>query len=84
MDSGSPVSFIKLTYVPSDAIDLADEWNDRFNGINNSSLVVLGRVSLDVELYGGVLRDVGLLVVPADTMKTPVVLGRDVLVLDWG
>lgn len=77
LDTGSPVSFIKLSHVPSNAIDCPDDDDDnKFHGINSSDLVVLGVVDVDIEIDGKISEKNRLLVVPDDTMVTSVVLGR--------
>ncbi|XP_011883821.1 PREDICTED: uncharacterized protein K02A2.6-like [Vollenhovia emeryi] len=78
LDTGSPVSFIKLQNVSSQAIEPVDEQR-RFHGINRSSLIVLGAVSVDMKMDGKILKNIQLIVVPDYTMSSSVVLGRDVL-----
>ncbi|XP_043276015.1 uncharacterized protein [Venturia canescens] len=79
LDTGSAISFIKLRYVPSDAIECTEDHSNKFRGINNSNLVVLGMVTLDIEMNGKIERSLRLMVVPDFTMISCVILGRDVI-----
>ena len=79
LDSGRPVSFIKLKYVPSEIISVEEGLKDKFRGINSSSLVVLGVITVSANVNKRLAESTRLLVVPDDTMQTSVVLGRDAL-----
>ena len=69
LDSGSPVSFIKLKYVPSEIINVEVGLNGKFRGINSSSLVVLGVITVSVNVNEQLAKSTHLLVVPDDTMQ---------------
>ncbi|XP_076660976.1 uncharacterized protein LOC143364587 [Halictus rubicundus] len=75
IDSGSPISFVKENCVPRTCFT-ADRVSDRFHGINGSDLNVLGKtqatIIYDTEKYCVMLR-----VVPDETMKNSLVLGRE-------
>ena len=79
LDSGSPISFIKIECMRDEVIERATETDSRYAGINQSNLSVLGKISVSIILDGEICNDVKLLVVPDDTMKSSLVLGRDVL-----
>lgn len=79
LDTVSPVSLVKLSHIPSDSINDADNNADRFRGINSSGLILLGALELDINLEGRICKNVRLLVVPDYTMSAAVVLGRDLL-----
>ncbi|XP_043282371.1 uncharacterized protein [Venturia canescens] len=78
LDTGSPISFVKLKYIPGDVIEVTDDQTSKFKGINNSNLVVLGSVCLDIEMNGE-SRKAKLMIVPDFTMVSSVILGRDIL-----
>lgn len=75
LDSGSPISFIKETYVPTKITKNALDKN-QFCGINESTLEILGKVKSRIGL-GGNKYDMELYVVRNRTMRRPLVLGRD-------
>ncbi|XP_076660892.1 uncharacterized protein LOC143364412 [Halictus rubicundus] len=79
IDSGSPVSFIKRSYVPGRIENIQNSNGVRLVGINKSPLGLLGTVEASVELSKDTKETMTLLVVPDQTMYTPVVLGRDAL-----
>ena len=79
LDSGSPISFVKLKYILSDAIIVKE--NDleiKFHS-NQSDLVVFGTINVDICINNRLVSNLCLIVVPDFTMETPVVLGRDIL-----
>lgn len=76
IDTGSPVSIIKSSYVPIDArIPIA---SDDFNicGINGSKLVILGLFVKDIYVHN-IKVNTKFLVVPDETMAYMALLGRD-------
>ena len=76
MDSGSPVSLIKLKCVGPNFIVNESEINGNYYGLNNSKLCAVGKIEAKCLLHG-FERILNLLVVKDDTMSSPVVLGRD-------
>ena len=77
-DSGSPISFIKRKYVNPSVIKEIDksEYECEYSGINDSKLKIFGSVNVKATI-GWTIRDVNLLVVDDNTMRLPVILGRD-------
>lgn len=78
-DTGSPVSFIKDEVVPSLLIEPPKDEDTQYGGLNSSRLQAKGRVSVEFSLDNEQNRVVSLIVVPSSTMKTTVVIGRDIL-----
>lgn len=79
LDTGSPVSFAKDNLVPPKLILPVSKEDNRYRGINDSLLEVRGRVIVQLSLNDKEPKSVSLLVVPAQSMKASVVIGRDVL-----
>lgn len=75
LDSGSPISFIKEKFVASEIVQVKDD-NLIYRGINGSPVNVVGTATVNFSL-GGSKKKLKLLVVTNDTMKSPVILGRD-------
>ena len=81
MDSGSPISFVKLKYILGNAVIKVNE-NDleiKFHGLNQSDLVVLETMNVDICINNRLVYNLCLIVVLDFTTKTPVVLGKDIL-----
>ena len=78
LDIGSPISFIKQKYVNPNVIKEIDEreYECEYSGINDSKLKIFGSVKVKATI-GRINRDVSLFVVDDNTMKLPVILGRD-------
>lgn len=79
LDTGSPISFIKNSFVPPNLIMSVLAENKNYCGLNNSVLEIEGRVAAQMALGGMEQKRVSLLVVPAKSMRASVVIGRDVL-----
>jgi len=79
LDTGSPISFIKNNFVPPKLIEPTLTGDDKYCGLNNSELEVKGRVRVKLVLNGREAKCVSLLVVPETSMKSSVIIGRDVL-----
>lgn len=77
LDSGSPISFIKEAIIPSNLIRDTDK-SIKFTGINNSEMHVIGSVEVQLA-YDGIPYNIMLQVVTENTMRNPLVLGRDFL-----
>ena len=78
IDSGSPISLIKNSYVPSHVKSFIPVQESSFCGINGSRLNVVGKFTRDVEIEG-IESKVTFYVVPDDTMAFMAILGRDFL-----
>lgn len=78
IDTGSAISFIKVKLILPNVIYKSENPSE-FCGINNSKLSILGAANARICLDGVVKENITLLVVLNDTMKPPVILGRDVL-----
>lgn len=78
LDTGSPISFLKESCVPMASMKPCKQQDRKYSGINNSELVKLGIVKINVTL-DTVKRELDMFVVPNDTMCSQVVLGRDAL-----
>lgn len=77
LDSGSPISFMQRTFVPTFLV--ADHGEDEnFCGLNNSKLEILGSVVLYVNLKDSEIK-LNVFIVKNQSMKYPVILGRDFL-----
>lgn len=78
LDTGSPISFLKEDFVQGH-ISPIDGAMANFRGINNSKLILKGKLKVRITLGVLTKENIMLYIVPDDTMFTPVVLGRDVL-----
>lgn len=78
LNTVSPISFVKECCVPATSMKSCSQRDRKYNGINNSELVKLGIVKINV-ILDNVEREVELYVVPNETMCSQVVLGRDAL-----
>ena len=76
LDSGSPISLIKISYVPVYARTALQENENEFRGINGSQLNVLGIFYRDVEIEDIYLK-IKFCIVSDDTMAFMAILGRD-------
>lgn len=76
VDSGSPISLIKSSFVPTEARAPVSEDERDFCGINGSRLQILGNFYHEVEIQG-ILLKLQFFVVPDQTMAFLVILGRD-------
>lgn len=81
LDIGSPVSFVKENFVPKHLVKSSLVTNNRYGGLNGSILENKGRMIAKLSLNNTGFKIISLLVVPANTMKASVVIGRDVLKL---
>lgn len=79
LDTGSPVSFAKDSFIPPKLIVSVSPEDKEYRGINDSVLEVKGRVIVQMTLNDKEPKRVSLLVVPARSMKASVIIGRDVL-----
>lgn len=79
MDIGSKISFIKESLVPEETVEPFDKPSENYHGINHSPLRVIGHIRLNITLDNETINDLTVLVVPDATMKSSVVLGRNVL-----
>jgi len=79
LDTGSPISFIKNNFVPQNLIEPTLTGDDKYQGLINSKLKVKGRVKVKLALNDREAKCVSLLVVPDTSMKSSVIIGRDVL-----
>lgn len=79
LDTGSPVSFVKDSFVPPNLVSSISAENSCYRGINSSILIAKGRVTVKMALNDKEPKSVSMLVVPAQSMKASVVIGRDVL-----
>lgn len=84
LDTGSPVSFTKDSFIPSKLIVPILPEDNKYRGLNNSMLEVLGCVTVQMTLDNKEQKNVSLLVVPAQSMKASVIIGRDVLKQFYG
>jgi len=75
IDSGSPICIVKERYIPRKHV-IADSELERFHGINGSGLRVIGCVRATL-IFEREKYDVVIRVVPNDTMRTSLLLGRD-------
>lgn len=81
LDTRSPVSFVKENFVPKHLVKSSLVTNNRYGGLNGSILENKGRMIAKLSLNNTGFKIISLLVVPANTMKALVVIGRDVLKL---
>ena len=79
LDSGSPISFIKINCLGDCPLEKVTQSDSKYAGINNSNLIVLGMLKVSIVLENEVRDNIILRVVPNNTMRSPLVLGRDVL-----
>lgn len=67
LDSGSPVSLIKECLINPEMVE-KNVSNVNYNGINNSKLIILGTITVTLQMMG-MTQDVNFLVVSNDTTK---------------
>ncbi|XP_046740532.1 uncharacterized protein LOC124407965 [Diprion similis] len=79
LDTGSPISLIKQQVVLNVNIDTTDIELNQYVGLNNSNLEIRGKIRANVRFDGLNCEDIDLRVVPDSTMKTSIILGREVL-----
>lgn len=77
IDTASPISLVKLRFVPSNLISEITE--GRYEGINGSTLEILGRVEAKVLVEDLGASSVTFRVVPDHAMKCDTILGRDAI-----
>lgn len=78
MDTGSPISFVKEKFIPSYCIKKSDNSN-RFYGINNSKLDVIGTATIDIQYDKVNETGISVYFVVDGTMTSSMVIGRDLL-----
>lgn len=79
LDTGSPISLVKNSFIANPSRKDVQYYTDKFSGINNSKLVVLGTVEASVTLDNITKNNIVLIVVPDNTMASDIVLGRNAL-----
>ena len=79
LGTGSPISFIKKSLVPDLILNSKDIKNSPYSGINESEFQYFGLISCNVIMDKCVRKELPLFVIPDTTMRTSVVLGRDIL-----
>ncbi|KAK2578337.1 hypothetical protein KPH14_000880, partial [Odynerus spinipes] len=79
IDSGSPISFVKKSLIPSKFVEEAPD-SSRFLGINNSIVQIYGNAKVTIVIEQATY-DVVLRVVDDGTMRSSLVLGRDFMKL---
>jgi len=77
LDTACPISLIKAKFIPPSSILHLE--NERYEGINGSVLKVMGGVTAKVCLEDAMTNDSILRVVPDQTIKCDMLLGRDIL-----
>lgn len=78
LDTGSPISFIKISCLPFSFFEKLDNMNEDYFGINQSKLEILGKC-VQKFYVNDQLIEMELLVVSDATMSVPAILGRDFL-----
>lgn len=76
IDSGSPVSLIRVGLLPDGSYDVESLQDHTYLGINQSPLQILGVFERIVDV-NSVLMNIKFLVVPNETMSHAAILGRD-------
>lgn len=76
VDSGSPISIVKDSFVPNNLRSPINETISHFRGLNSSPLKVLGIFDSDVVIEG-IPMILKFYIVPDDTMTFVAILGRD-------
>ena len=79
LDTGSPVSFMKKSFVPEVILCSSDLKMSKYKGINDTGLQFFGSVRANIKMNDCISNDMSIFVVPDSTMKSSVVLGRDVI-----
>jgi len=82
LDTRSPVSFLKERFVSAADIELVNDSDYHYHGINDFKLTIRGKVAARITLGGDSRDGVTILVVPENTMVASAVLGRDVLKIE--
>ncbi|XP_072377646.1 uncharacterized protein [Diabrotica undecimpunctata] len=75
IDSGSPISIIKLKYVPHNLIIPTVE-NNKFTGINGTPLEIVGTFQKDI-FINIIMVNLKFCVVPNNTISYAAIVGRD-------
>lgn len=81
LDTGSPISFVKMSVVPTAVKYECCELSNRYSGINNVKLDIKGIVPIKLTIDGVTQENIGLYIVSNDTMHSVAVIGRDILKL---
>jgi len=76
LDSGSPISFVKESFIPARLVTRVGETN-KYIGLNKSPLEINGIVHAAIEFEDKNVKGLPLRVVPDSSMQTSVIIGRD-------
>lgn len=76
INTGSPISFIKAKYIPSNCIQEMGKSSMKFCGINDSQLRILGNIKVQVELDSVKKDDLIVYIVSDNTITVPAVIDR--------
>lgn len=79
IDTGSPINFIQQQYLPPYLMTSIDSAMHDYVGINNSKMIIFGKVYCNIEINNFNFKNICLYVVKKDTMKNIVILGREFL-----
>lgn len=77
LDSGSPISFIKESFIPAKLVTRVSDETSKYTGLNKSPLEIRGVTQATVEFEGEILSGLLLRVVPNSSIQASVIIGRD-------
>lgn len=77
LDSGSPISFIKESFIPAKLVTRVSDETSKYTGLNKSPLEIREVTQATVEFEGEILSGLLLRVVPDSSIKASVIIGRD-------
>ncbi|CAK9817732.1 Transposon Ty3-I Gag-Pol polyprotein [Anthophora plagiata] len=81
LDTGSPVSFLSETLIPSHIIINPNNNSVQFEGVNRSRIKILGRLRQTL-IVADCEAEIDFYVIPRDTMSCTCLLGRDFITND--
>jgi len=77
LDSGSPISFVKESFIPARLVTRVGSEANKYIGLNKSPLEINGIVHAAIEFEDKNVKGLPLRVVPDSSMQTSVIIGRD-------
>jgi len=79
LDTSSPINFVKGSFIPPNLIMSVSLLDDRYFGLNDSKLEVKGSIDVEMSINNKEPKHITLLVVSARSIKSSVVIGRNIL-----
>jgi len=76
LDSGSPISFVKESFIPARIVTRVGSETNKYIGLNKSPLEINGIVHAAIEFEDKNVKGLPLRVVPDSSMQTSVIIGK--------